>query len=111
MSQRVEELMHELGLLNRPKKTKMIEGETAARYHWRFLRNCIRNVSQEMSKQDRKDYHVAHGIQFFRKINHILPIKQVRRYYFFMNKISSFIQQFSIFYAYRFFTCVKEMSM
>ncbi|XP_064640581.1 WD repeat-containing protein 97-like [Lineus longissimus] len=77
MSNRVEELRHEHGLLNRPKKPPEIEGETRPRYFWRLLRNSIQNTVQNVKESDVTDLTVSHGIQYIRKLNHEDPICQV----------------------------------
>jgi hypothetical protein len=77
MSSRVEELMHEHGLLNRPKKPPEIEGETRPLYFWRLLRDSIKSTVQNVKETDVKDLIVSHGIQYIRKLIHEDPICQV----------------------------------
>ncbi|PAA59920.1 hypothetical protein BOX15_Mlig015780g2, partial [Macrostomum lignano] len=74
MSHVVEDLLERHSLLDRPKKPRMINGESAVEYRWRVLRNCVKSVSDDIMKEDALNLFVSHGIVPGRSLSHAQPI-------------------------------------
>ncbi|XP_074656785.1 WD repeat-containing protein 97-like [Tubulanus polymorphus] len=69
MADRVEELLHQHGLLvDRPKRPNTINGVPRSVYYWGLLRNSVRNTIDAVKQTDFKEKLVAHGIRYKRRV-------------------------------------------